>query len=229
MLPGVDINRYAYAGNDPVNGSDPNGHVCCAQGVAGDYSNARWTMDDTYQALDMAVDFTPVVGDIKGYYESETWSDYAIATVTLIPGTDALKVVKKVPNPGGKLGDSVTRARTQDVVSDIKARGNTARTEVMIKTPNGYKKVRYADVVEIDPRTGQVIHYHQIGDKTKKGAPVSRERKAKSDIENASGLPVQYHDKRAGPSGGGPSGGGQPKQRTGFGSSFGKWWDSFWK
>ncbi len=25
-LPGVDINRYAYAGNDPVNGSDPGGH-----------------------------------------------------------------------------------------------------------------------------------------------------------------------------------------------------------
>jgi RHS repeat-associated protein len=25
-LAGVDINRYAYAGNDPVNGSDPNGH-----------------------------------------------------------------------------------------------------------------------------------------------------------------------------------------------------------
>ena len=26
-IPGVDINRYAYAGNDPVNGSDPNGHA----------------------------------------------------------------------------------------------------------------------------------------------------------------------------------------------------------
>jgi RHS repeat-associated protein len=25
-LPGVDINRYAYAGNDPINKSDPNGH-----------------------------------------------------------------------------------------------------------------------------------------------------------------------------------------------------------
>jgi RHS repeat-associated protein len=25
-LAGVDINRYAYAGNDPVNGSDPTGH-----------------------------------------------------------------------------------------------------------------------------------------------------------------------------------------------------------
>ncbi len=26
MLAGVDFNRYAYAGNDPINGSDPNGH-----------------------------------------------------------------------------------------------------------------------------------------------------------------------------------------------------------
>ena len=26
MLPGVDFNRYAYAGNDPVNGKDSNGH-----------------------------------------------------------------------------------------------------------------------------------------------------------------------------------------------------------
>jgi RHS repeat-associated protein len=25
-MPGVDINRYAYAGNDPINGSDANGH-----------------------------------------------------------------------------------------------------------------------------------------------------------------------------------------------------------
>ena len=25
-IPGVDINRYAYAGNDPVNGADPSGH-----------------------------------------------------------------------------------------------------------------------------------------------------------------------------------------------------------
>jgi RHS repeat-associated protein len=26
VIVGVDVNRYAYAGNDPVNGSDPNGH-----------------------------------------------------------------------------------------------------------------------------------------------------------------------------------------------------------
>lgn len=27
ILAGVDVNRYAYAGNDPVNASDPNGHA----------------------------------------------------------------------------------------------------------------------------------------------------------------------------------------------------------
>ena len=27
MLPGVDVNRYAYAGGDPINMSDPSGHV----------------------------------------------------------------------------------------------------------------------------------------------------------------------------------------------------------
>jgi RHS repeat-associated protein len=26
-IPGVDINRYAYAGNDPINGMDPSGHL----------------------------------------------------------------------------------------------------------------------------------------------------------------------------------------------------------
>ncbi len=26
-IPGVDINRYAYAGNDPINGLDPSGHI----------------------------------------------------------------------------------------------------------------------------------------------------------------------------------------------------------
>jgi RHS repeat-associated protein len=31
-LPGVDINRYAYAGNDPVNGSDRNGHHYVSNG-----------------------------------------------------------------------------------------------------------------------------------------------------------------------------------------------------
>jgi hypothetical protein len=173
----------------------------------------------------------PVIGDVKGFVEAKTWGDYAIATITLIPGTDILKVFKKVPNPGGKLGDAVTRTRVKDVVAEIEARGNKAVTEAMVKTPNGYKKVRFADIAEVDPKTGKVIRYHQIGETTKKGDPVSRERKAKNDIENGTGLHVKFHDKSAGSSSsnGGSSGGSLTAQGTSSGWSLGKWWDSLWK
>jgi uncharacterized membrane protein YgcG len=95
----VDINRYAYAGNDPVNMADRNGHSgCCIQGISGgNFGNALWTENDTAAAINMAVDFTPVVGDIKGFIEAETPTDYLVAAVTLIPGTDLLKGLKKVP------------------------------------------------------------------------------------------------------------------------------------
>ena len=36
-LQGVDINRYAYGGNDPINNSDPNGHQLSLGGVLGDH------------------------------------------------------------------------------------------------------------------------------------------------------------------------------------------------
>jgi RHS repeat-associated protein len=41
MLPGVDINRYAYAGNDPVNYSDPNGHAMNLGGLLHDHPNDK--------------------------------------------------------------------------------------------------------------------------------------------------------------------------------------------
>ena len=39
MMAGVDINRYAYAGNDPVNGSDPGGHSYESSNPAASYSS----------------------------------------------------------------------------------------------------------------------------------------------------------------------------------------------
>jgi filamentous hemagglutinin len=43
MLAGVDINRYAYAGNDPVNLSDPNGHFAIAPVIG-------WLIEAGYSA-----------------------------------------------------------------------------------------------------------------------------------------------------------------------------------
>ncbi len=108
---------YAYANNDPVNQSDPNGHSWAdlydALGLAGNgvsYNGpAAPPISETPlgqygpTALGVAADFTPVVGDIKGFYEAETPADYLIAAVTLIPGTDGLKFIKRIPGTAGKL------------------------------------------------------------------------------------------------------------------------------
>jgi RHS repeat-associated protein len=40
-LPGVGTNRYAYAGNDPVNKADANGHSFSLSGLLGDHPNDR--------------------------------------------------------------------------------------------------------------------------------------------------------------------------------------------
>ena len=39
-LAGVDFNRYAYAGNDPINGSDPNGHLTAYERAIANGKNA---------------------------------------------------------------------------------------------------------------------------------------------------------------------------------------------
>lgn len=44
ILAGVDFNRYAYAGNDPVNSSDPNGHIA---GGSGEKENEKDSCDQS--------------------------------------------------------------------------------------------------------------------------------------------------------------------------------------
>jgi RHS repeat-associated protein len=100
-LPGVDFNRYAYAGNDPVNASDPNGHaggaypgVNCSGGcvpVGEDLANgAAWAAENltpygsylNYQESIAAYQ----AGDIAAseYHDN-------MAALGLLPGAVALK------------------------------------------------------------------------------------------------------------------------------------------
>jgi RHS repeat-associated protein len=46
-LPGVDINRYAYAGNDPVNGSDANGHATFTKDANGNLHSVGGVLGST--------------------------------------------------------------------------------------------------------------------------------------------------------------------------------------
>jgi RHS repeat-associated protein len=116
--PGVGTNRYAYAGNDPINRSDPNGHAIFDKygrvmefpggllGPGGDiwsgwtneqYARQRETLTGLGRSLlGLAADFTPGLGDVKGFVEAESPVDYLAAVVGVVPvaGDLAGKIAK---------------------------------------------------------------------------------------------------------------------------------------
>ena len=97
-LPGVDINRYAYAGNDPVNGSDPSGHWF---GI----DDAIATGGGALAGLAFQAGSDLIGGELS------SWKDYAASTLSGAAGGEA--TLYGGPVAGGAamgLTHSVTRA-----------------------------------------------------------------------------------------------------------------------
>ena len=93
---------------------------------------------------------------------------------------------RNVPNPNGKKGGDLHQKTIDDVEQDMQSRGLETKREVKIETPGGNKNTRYVDLEGKDPKTGAVEQV-QVGKQNKNGTPVSREKKALDDIENATG------------------------------------------
>jgi RHS repeat-associated protein len=101
-LPGVDINRYAYAGNDPVNGSDPSGHSYedpnkfpggekgwrGGQGSSGNANTSGQNNNATNGTNDKCSGCTKVAGDV--------WSDIAEENALELA---RLNLARGVPGP----------------------------------------------------------------------------------------------------------------------------------
>ena len=233
ILQGVDINRYAYAGNDPINQSDPNGHnwetLYNSLGL-GDYgvnynpgpcdSSCQTAAGYVRGGLGVAADFTPVVGDVKGFVEAETWVDYGIATVTLIPGTDALKVVKKAK------GGTYTLRDGDGVVKYCGQSCYLARREKEHRRDPVKGKLQFKAESEVDDyavRRGQEQQlYDQFGRPIlNKKKPIGDTNKNKQKYIDAA---KQYQQSKPGGTGGG--GGGGPSKPSSPSSSG---WSKFWK
>ena len=95
---------------------------------------------------------------------------------------DSLIAARVIPNPGGKLGDAVTRQTTQNVIRDAQTRGFTdIQTEVLFRQGPLGTKNRFVDVIGTNPQTGDSLLIN-IGKQTKSGVPIMRERQALDDI-----------------------------------------------
>ena len=135
---GVGTNRYAYSFNDPINKSDTNGHqatTCrsfrCLFGYAGrDLKDAAVQAAPVLkEAAKIGLDMTPVIGDIKGFAEAKTRTDYAFAAIALIPMVgDAIKGAYK----GSRLAGAVSRAtKAGEAIPDATfvCRGGTCKAD----------------------------------------------------------------------------------------------------
>ena len=75
------------------------------------------------------------------------------------------------------------------VVKWFESQGYQTRTEVQIKTPNGAKSSRFADIVAYKDGEVKVI---QVGKQNLNGTSVARELRADDDIEAITGMRPDY-------------------------------------
>jgi RHS repeat-associated protein len=106
ILAGVDTNRYAYAGNDPINFSDPNGHQFDVD-ESGNVPCNGCNDDAVRSVIEGAIDIaTPVndVADAKQAYNEGRYGSAAVSTLIAVGGI--------IPGPGklAKVGIYAERA-----------------------------------------------------------------------------------------------------------------------
>jgi hypothetical protein len=94
------------------------------------------------------------------------------------------------PNPNGKNGGQKHQDAINDVEKDMQDWGLNTQ-EVPVNIPGGNKQKRYIDIEGTDPKTGAKEQV-QVGKKNKNGTPVSRERKALDDVQNATGTRPKF-------------------------------------
>jgi hypothetical protein len=99
----------------------------------------------------------------------------------------ASSATKRVPNPHGKLGGPAHRAAVAARADELEAQGHTIKAgggrsaEKALEIPGGGR--RFPDISTEDP--AGIPYYENVGQATKAGDPVARERRALKDIERA--------------------------------------------
>jgi len=93
---------------------------------------------------------------------------------------------RKVPNPDGSKGGPAHRATVQRRIEELEAQGHRhthggLKKEEVVKTEGGFKPYRRPDITTQAPDGSE--YRENVGLATKAGEPVSRERRALSDIE----------------------------------------------
>lgn len=80
---GNNFNRYWYANNNPYTNIDPDGRICDNPNASSACNGGAVTMPSLSElrpAAELALDFTPIVGDAKGIVEA--YQDPSVASIS---------------------------------------------------------------------------------------------------------------------------------------------------
>jgi len=203
--PGVGTDRYGYSLGDPVNKSDPNGHVAetitlwdwfvsifSGTGASATLSTASKAVPIVGTAAAVAWVMTPTtVGAGEDEWVQANLRSGGVVLAEKATDDGAARAgeegeCRSCPNPYGKKGKPDHQAAVDAAEKELIAKyGNNDDIDIVrekeVMTPGGHKEVRYLDVAAVT-KDGHVIEGIQVGRTNKDGTPVSRERKAMNDI-----------------------------------------------
>ena len=142
-LPGVDINRYAYAGNDPINGSDPGGHasriVGCTCSNTISHEDASKAYSYSWSTLGTGTENHVVTNGLGTIWQPEKSQSASILTASLMNGGGPVMV--KDFTGSGQVGGGVGSAGGAQSPSGAAGQSNqgiTTRPKFrIVLTPSG--------------------------------------------------------------------------------------------
>jgi RHS repeat-associated protein len=202
ILSGVDINRYAYANNDPVNLSDPNGHFLTANAIFGDHPDAakrdKWLLQEAKRLEKMAEERAEQMGGVE--YTSGTYQEYLNAAANYrayigisneVLNEHAAKettdnIAAAIIGFGGARNPAMLRSGLETTRLEVEARKRVTSVDNLSPTKKVHGNSLKSDrptvgYVVIDVTTGKVIRYGE----TSASPPSSRYTGAWYERNNA--------------------------------------------
>jgi RHS repeat-associated protein len=206
IVAGVDINRYAYAGNDPVNFSDPNGHQSRPPRAPPSNSPwATWNNSLQNQQRELIRQIQRINPDFRGPTRLESRNPDPQRTFNTLRNENqrlesTLSALRQClpQRRGPKIEDEaphnaaiINEANRLRLLGNVIVAGGRQRPERLIKTYGGFLGGRRPDIIYRTP-TGETLAANIGRTKADGLTPVLREQRALEDLNGPGRMPTVF-------------------------------------
>ncbi|PRH81414.1 hypothetical protein C6N40_12900 [Arenimonas caeni] len=171
MQNGWNFNRYNYAANNPYKNVDPDGRACdslsgggCGMTASGQSTGTQGSIEEV---AELAVDFTPILGDGKAIGEAiadPTAVNVIAAVVGVVPGAGDLagKALKKAAKVFSKEKQALVEMAKADKRTGMTEADMKAYQELNSELPDPFppEKVRGPEAHDSGAPSSQEPHGH---------------------------------------------------------------------